>query len=182
MIRSRQHILGVPGIAPKLQDQVDIGTQLMKLTAQFCAYASQASVPWVIENPQSSLIWHTAEFSGLCRDLDVSQIVTHMCGFGTRWKKPTTLWSAGLEGIDNMIFKCSSYGCQPCQYFQKPHIILSGSDPHGVLGTKRAAAYPYRFGSCLAKIFIDSGFVRVLQASCRSYMTVVPWARAELYR
>lgn len=159
-----------------------MGTRLMQLTAQLCTYASQSSVPWVIENPQSSLIWHTAEFQGLCRGRDVERIVTHMCGFGTRWKKPTTLWSAGLEGIEKMIFKCSSFGCQPCQYSQKPHIILSGGDPHGVRWTKRAAAYPDRFGSALAKIFVDVGFVRVLQASSPSYISVVPWASTKLNR
>ena len=86
MIRSEEHILGLPNVDSRIREQLDMGTKLMQVTAKLCRYASQNNVPWVIENPQTSLIWSTPEFQGLLAGLDVTKIVTHMCGFGARWK------------------------------------------------------------------------------------------------
>ena len=86
MIRSRTRAEGLSNLASREVGQLRLGTLLLRATASLIKYASECGAPWVVENPQSSLMWHAPEFSEVFQLCNPAPVTTHMCGFGARWK------------------------------------------------------------------------------------------------
>ena len=57
-LRSRSRPRGLPGITGKLKEQLDEGTAFLDITLEIMADLDNNAVPWTLENPASSIMWH----------------------------------------------------------------------------------------------------------------------------
>ena len=121
--------------------------------------AQLLGVPWLVENPASSLLWRERLFRRFGRLETVKIIKTHLCGFGCPWRKPTSLMCSRLAAPERLERTCTT--CLPlkvCSFSGRPHIPLRGRDEAGMAWTRRAQAYSPQFSQQLARVFIDGAW------------------------
>ena len=82
-------------------------------------------------------------------------MAVHYCGYGAAWKKPTQLSCFKLDGPERLVAECALRGGM-CAFSGKPHIVLQGSDQHGVSWTLSAQAYPRPLADRMAAVFVDT--------------------------
>ena len=110
-------------------------------------------LPWVVENPQSSRLWLCPGFVALMKQTNVQFVSFHMCQFGSKWRKATSILCGNIPEhmLSDLRRTCSGRGGL-CSRTGKPHLVLSGSSPSGVPWTKIAQVYPRRLCVALAKL------------------------------
>ena len=128
--------------------------------------AMALGIPWLVENPQSSLLWRERAFRRLATNTNVEKINTHMCGFRAPWRKPTTLMCSRLVGSHRLqrICRCT-LPSRYCSFSLKPHVVLQGRDLQGISWTRRAQEYTPQFADVIANVFFDSAWS--VEFSCR---------------
>eukprot|EP00959_Pyramimonas_sp_CCMP1952_P339138 7102622-Pyramimonas_sp.AAC.1 len=50
-------------------------------------------VSWSVENPNTSILWHTPSWLKVLVDYEPTLILWHMCQYGEIYKKPTRLYT-----------------------------------------------------------------------------------------
>ncbi len=101
-VRSDLHVLGLPGLSPKLQMQVDVSNTLNSFVAHLSRLSISLRIPFSVENPRTSRLWLVPVFKRLLRRRSVSFVVTSMCQWGTQWRKDTSLL---LSDLDASVFQ-----------------------------------------------------------------------------
>ena len=104
--------------------------------------AEVLGIPWLVENPQTSLLWWERPFRRLATYGHIEKVTTHLCGFNAPWRKPTTLMRSRLPGCYRLKKTCGC--CAPfrlCSFSLRPHVVLQGCDPQGMSWARRAQEY-----------------------------------------
>ena len=153
-LRSATFVMGLPGLPAIDQLKVRAGNRQLRVSCRILHEAIRAGVPCGIENPAGSWIWKSPPLAHLSSLPSARKDCFDMCSYGTPWRKRTRMsfWHVPhpLGG-----HSCSSkHGI--CQFSHKHHIVLQGKDPHGVMWTHRAQAYPNRLAKRLAQLLIQS--------------------------
>ena len=99
-----------------------------------------------LENPLSSRIWKTPQLQRLLQDHRVQFVKTHLCMYGTQWKKPTGILFWNCQAAQ--LLKCQ--GKFACSRTSKPHVQLTGVKGNKFL-TELAQVYPRLFAEDLVK-------------------------------
>ena len=131
------------------------------LMDRMCALLSAAAVlriPWVVENPQSSIMWHDRALKSIARESAAVEVRLHMCAYESRWRKGTALWISQLPGAEQLARRCHATD-HLCQHTGKAHIALRGRDEHGIPWTRRAQEYPSDFSDQVARLMHDAGLM-----------------------
>jgi hypothetical protein len=149
-LRSKEHILGLSGLNEREQFLCEQGNQLMLATARIARACIKYDIPWVLENPLSSLIWLAPPISRLLSHANVQQTIVHQCQYGTPWKKPTRLYLGGLSA-ELLSCTCRQKG-KTCSATGKPHYVLSGTTKSG-FRTQAAKEYPSLLCAAIANSF-----------------------------
>ena len=127
-LRSRDYIYGLPTLNER--DKA-IATAADKLTHHVIAlllFASRCEVPWVVENTQTSMIWHLPRMDVLQTAEAAEGTVLHQCQFGVPWRKATILLASRMVGMQRMSRKCRPFGQRKfCSRTCQRHEILQGS-------------------------------------------------------
>ena len=161
-MRSRDLIFGKPGLSAREQHKVDDANQVLAIYARLLQIAIAERVPWITENPQSSLLWHVPCIKILFDHPSIHSTVLHQCQFGTPYRKATLLLHHRIHNSDRLFRVCKPLGPRNlCSRSGCPHHHLSGSF-QGKPQMARAAAFPDQLCSALAKTMIDSSFVENL--------------------
>ena len=154
-IRSNACILGLPGLLDRDRAKIEIGNLQVKYTCHIIRTCVTLSVPCMLENPLTSMMWLHPLLISLCRKDCAEAHVFDQCQFGAPWKKATKIvsWHCGHELF--LTKKCSGHK-GICSRSHKPHIVLSGcSKQHGVLWTSLAQKYPPVLSKHIARKIID---------------------------
>ena len=158
-LRSKDHLVGKPGLDERGQQRVATADRLTKLLVDILVIAASLKIPWMIENPQTSLLWSMPWVSSLAKSDSVQTVVLDQCAFGVPWNKPTRLLASRLAALEKLGRRCRPYGVpRLCSHTSRPHTILSGQS-HGKCKTFHAAAFPEDLCSELAKRFSDTAFL-----------------------
>ncbi|CAK9020159.1 Extracellular signal-regulated kinase 2 (ERK2) (Defective in aggregation protein C) (MAP kinase 2), partial [Durusdinium trenchii] len=134
-LRSPQALFGLPGLKPADQLKVDIGNQLMQLTADLIHQCQKHGAKWSVENPLGSYLWAMPPLQELA--ISGRRIELDMCRFGSPHMKPTALLTtAALDSL-----------AQRCDMSVRPHNHDPLVGTEMVQGrrqfkTKRAQVYP----------------------------------------
>ena len=160
-LRSWLRPRGVDGLVGEERRRVLEANRLIDHLVIILDRASLLEVPWMVENPQSSLLWRERAFRRLRCDPQAQMVNTHLCGFGSPWRKPTSLLCCRMVAPERLRKTCSmkAPSCV-CSFSGKPHITLRGRDPQGMSWTRRAQEYSPTFSRELAKIVVDSAWCR----------------------
>ena len=168
-LRSKTCPMGLPDLPERLQEKVVLGNELLRVSLSFFRYCKRYSVPFLWENPASSYQWRTAAAEEV-RSWDHStEVLTHYCGWGARWKKATRFMCFQLPNAIELHKKCTSL-TSVCVFTNKEHIRLEGKDDNGINWTARAAAYPKALAHMMVNVFEDAAFTTVFGYNLGNYI------------
>ena len=103
-IRSNEFPWGVPALSGKDADLLRSANLIMRYTLSLIRVMIQHRIPFIIENPQASMLWMLPELKRLIARQDVCIIDAHFCQWGARWKKPTRLLCFNVDPTSAAIF------------------------------------------------------------------------------
>ena len=154
--RSREHVMGLPGLSPKDSLKVLIGNSLMQFAASILQLCLQMRIPVVLENPHSSRVWQAPPIARLLNHALARQTVADFCQYGVPWRKRTRFLSfwVDLAPVGALCKACNGV----CSRTGIPHVELSGkaSPAPGQakeFRTKIAEPYPRPLCNALCKCF-----------------------------
>ena len=111
-----------------------------------------ADLPWIVESPETSLLWFVPYFAMIVEDPIVRVVKADQCRFGKAWKKRTRFIFGNID--DDDLPRPSKTGCGTrgdCPHTDSGrHFQLQVASPSGQLWTRLAAAYPTRMASDIA--------------------------------
>ena len=96
-IRSRKHPLGLPNLTPTQKKRVRIGNLIAKNSMVLAKRFALRGAAVTIENPDSSMLWHTKYYKSLVQSLrrddtiNVNEVKVDYCCFGAEYKKRTRI-------------------------------------------------------------------------------------------
>ena len=148
-LRSSSQLWGLSGVSARDAERIKVGNAQARWALRTYEAARKAGIPFIIENPFSSMLWLLPGFRrALARD---STIVINYCSFGCAWKKPTRLLACNLHLGPLGKHVCVPRG--PCLYSGQPHQVLSGySKEHRRLWSAVASAYPHKMCQAVVKL------------------------------
>ena len=151
-IRSRDCILGLPGLSEKDQGKVELGNRQADWAVSLFSRLASLGVPVIIENPQGSMLWLHPRFQALLSKYGF--IDWDHCAFGSCYRKRTRLLYANcvLDGLCSD--RCQGRGV--CSFTNQPHIEIAGKDEKGTFHSEKASAYPVKFCDKIAHILCHS--------------------------
>ena len=138
-----------------------IGNATMANAFRLARTVHRRGVPWILENPFTSICWQTEQAKALMATAGVHFVVVDFCAFGTAWRKRTGLLMGNVDEQDVESlrrYKCSGVGV--CSYSGKRHVQLTGSDPTGIPWTKRAEPYPTRLATKMSHMLLHKEYTR----------------------
>ena len=141
-VRSKTHLYELPDIPAHRIRSVELGNKTLATTTAVITHCIRYHTPCMLERPDSSMLWHTAEIQSLLAHRTAVQQRFCMCSFGTAWRKRTKLagWGPSLNLFASRM--CNSHS-HLCQYSGKRHTVLSGRcKVSNRSWTSIAAAYP----------------------------------------
>ena len=154
-IRNRNSPLGLPisQLSPKQIITLKDGNETMYASLRMIREFDRLGLPWIVENPQTSRLWLCPGFVALMKQANVQFVVFHMCQFGSKWKKPTSIMTGNIpEHMLRELRRTCSGRRGFCSRTGKRHLVLSGSSPSGVPWTRIAQVYPRNLCVALAKL------------------------------
>ena len=154
MVRTKEHIYGLPDLPPKHATAVRLGNMQVNFTCRVIQVCRAAGIPVYLENPGSSRMFH---FPRLVRLLDSALVVnSDYCQFNTPWRKITKVAAWNSCVLDALDKQCSGRN-GICSRSGKHHIVLQGKPPGGSkCWTLIAEPYPRSWAKAAANIMIQS--------------------------
>ena len=108
-------------------------------------------LPWICENPFSSLLWLLPQFKRLARDKHVKLVTADQCRFGRPWRKRTLFMCGNIDSDDlGRLAKTCDGTRGYCPHRDGPHFVLQGAAPGGRAYTAIAAEYPPAMAKAIA--------------------------------
>lgn len=144
VIRSRDYPWGLPGscLTEVERQKVEEGNCCFEAAFQIIYHLNKHHIPWLLENPQSSMCWHLPPIRDLIDKHGCCLITLDFCQFGARRKKPTSILAGQLDMQDLGRLQLRCRGADgTCSRTLKKHWQLTGTYK-GVNLTKLAQPYP----------------------------------------
>ena len=128
-----------------------MGNKCIRVVLMLCRLCIRLQVPFILENPFTSMLWDLPEIRELEATTGVYAQVADLCSFGTPWKKPTRFLIFGIDYSDSesLTLRCAGRGGM-CSTSSKRHFLLEGPGPDGKPRTRTAQEYPRRLCNTLA--------------------------------
>jgi hypothetical protein len=128
MLRNMEHILGLPELKHESERwKIENGNRAMAFASRLGHALLAMTVPFIFENPWTSLLWEAPQMQHLRRRKGVRMARADFCQWGMPWRKATGLL-CGVANVWRLDRRCS--GCRGlCSRTHKPHQQLSGTDP-----------------------------------------------------
>ena len=134
------------------------GNRITKAVIKILNALTQAQVPWILENPRSSRMWHLPELLRLSQSRHAVFATGDFCQYGTKWRKRTGFlcMHCNAATVSRLLGKrctgssglCSRTGCR--------HMLLQGSGAGGKPLTLIAQPYPPRLAAALSSSLVDA--------------------------
>ena len=160
VIRSRLEPWGVrfPGkpLSTRDRESLRLGNATMRATLVLIKCFEECKVPWCLENPASSNMWHVPQLKKLLKEKHIRLVEIDQCSFGQPWRKRTKLLFSRCDPQDLESFeqrhKC--HGRRRCDFSGREHLQLTGSGPDGKPLTRKAQTFPSKMCRALARFLL----------------------------
>ena len=153
-LRTPEHIWGLPSLSASDQRKLRQGNQLFLFTLRILDLCFQYKVPFVVENPLSSMAWEVPAFQRFMRRTGSQICDLDFCMYGQNWKKPTRLVYNFLD-LSPLSKRCKS-ASHVCSRTSRPHIPLKGLADNGKFMTLVAQPYPELLAEAFASLLATS--------------------------
>ena len=98
---------GIPDLDSKSAKQISEANILTKFAVSIMRLCRSRGIPFTFENPTTSKIWKLPSIQDIAAKPHSRMHAFHMCQFGTRWRKPTTVMSWRFPELDRIEQRCS---------------------------------------------------------------------------
>ena len=89
-IRSQAYPRGLPGPhSESALERIRVGNSIVDRAVRLLRVLNKLHIPYIVENPYSSYLWHFASFSECLRG--GAKVRVHQCAFGAPYRKDTLL-------------------------------------------------------------------------------------------
>ena len=149
-LRSSEYIWGLNNLKKNDAKKLIDGNKLFAFTMKVISLCEQHSIPYILENPLTSMAWEMPPLVSFISRYSPSVADLDFCVFGELWKKPTRLLYKYID-ISSLAVRCQGTFSK-CSHSKRPHFALSGRDAHGIFWTLRAQPYPFALVSKFALI------------------------------
>ena len=149
-LRDSEHLWGLAGLPARDRHKLCEGNALFYFTLRVLQTCAALNIPFVLENPLSSMVWELPPMRRFMHDYDVGICDLDYCQFGELWKKPTRLAYKFIK-LDSLSRRCSGiHGI--CNRSQQPHERLTGVNANNVFKTLVAQPYPWELCHAFARV------------------------------
>ena len=100
---------GLPTCRESALPRVREGNKFLDFAIKLIKACTKARVPFALEHPQTSYMWHDARLQAALRAAGAELFVIHQCQFGTPHRKPTTIAVGVNQNLDY-----GALGLAPC--------------------------------------------------------------------
>ena len=169
MLRDLTYILGLPELKYESERwKIDNGNVAMRFSCQVGHACLQRQVPFVFENPWTSLLWEAPQMKHLRRRRGVRMARADFCQYGMLWRKATGLLCAF---VNTALIERRCTGCRGiCSRTGRKHVQLSGTDPKtGQFLTHLAEPYPRGLCSAIVKALCE-GRLMIQHGNLKSWL------------
>ena len=139
-LRSSEYLWGLPFLKRRDVAKVEEGNLLLAFLMRMLHLCILHSVPFVVENPLTSMLWDMPPIIQLRDEFHLQIIHLDYCAYGECWKKPTTLMSHGID-LAPLAKRCSTTS-KICSFTNRQHLALRGVNADGIFWTLVAQPYP----------------------------------------
>ena len=168
-LRSRWEPWGLShGLTPAQREKVKAANRVVRAVIGIVKALHAAGLPWVVENPDTSLLWWLPFFLKIVDDPKVQVIKADHCRFRRPWKKRTRFICGNIAGDDlgRLSKLCAGSGGRCPHNSSGRHFQLQGQSPSGVLWTTLAAAYPTGMANAIAHALTAADLGRLINDAC----------------
>ena len=144
-----QFIMGLPGLSESEKLHVKLGNKMYRHAIRCIWKCIDKNIRGYLEQPATSLFWHTPGIKRLLRTGHAFLCTADMCQYGTQFKKPTTFLFWGVEPSAIKLSRCCMVHNR-CSRTGKKHVLLSGISGKRFL-TRAAQVYPRDLASAVAE-------------------------------
>lgn len=148
-LRDSCNLWGLPHLKLHDQKKLNEGNKLFWFTRHILRLCVLHRVPFVLENPLTSMVWELPPLLALKKSSEAKYCDLDFCQYGERWRKPTRLMYYGID-ISSLSRVCT--GHLVCSRSHRQHIALKGRDATGMFLTLRAQPYPFELCKCFASV------------------------------
>ena len=117
-------------LSPQLLQKVREGTFMALIAIEIALTCHHLDIPFVMENPITSVIWTLTPMLELRAKVGVHLIEIHYCAFDMEWRKPTGLLT-NVKGLKALASRLCPNIDGLCTFTGKEHKILRGRDHRG---------------------------------------------------
>ena len=141
-LRSDDFPMGLPSLGRREQKSINHGNKLLLFTCRIMWYCYLLNIPFVLEQPWSSMVWATPVLKKFRRLPHTTLTQLHCCQFHELWRKPMGLFASHLDVTCVARICRGSFLC--CSRTGKRHIALRGRAADGRFMTLVAQPYPFQ--------------------------------------
>lgn len=149
-LRDSGHLWGLPYLKRHDLAKLVDGNRLFQFTMKVLHLCQQHSVPYVLENPLTSMAWEMPPLVKFSKVYSPHVCDLDFCCYGECWRKPTRLLYNFMD-LSSLARRCSGTFLK-CSNTKRPHVPLTGKDANGIYMTRRAQPYPLPLTSEFAHI------------------------------
>ena len=140
-LRTDEFLWGLPDLSNADRKKVHEGNLLLAFLLRVLKVCEQYSVPYMVENPASSMLWNMSTVNRFCCKYSPFYLTLDYCAYGESWKKPTSILYNFIH-LHPLAKRCHGK-YNHCEFTHKPHVALQGHDQNGVFLTLVAQPYPW---------------------------------------
>ena len=137
-------------------ESVKLGNRTLRAALKLIRLFNRYGVPWVLENPYSSMLWKIPAIRQLASKPSSFNLTVDFCSYGTPWRKRTCFLFGNLRREHAAHMQdhiCQGRG--QCSFTGKKHIELTGPRPvRRVPWARVAEPYPRKLCTALAHVFL----------------------------
>lgn len=142
-IRSKEHLLGLPGVRPHDQKKLDDGNRQLEQCKRWIGTALAHGVAGYLEAPANSWIWQLEWLRQLQESGRAARFLLDQCQYGCPYRKTTGLLLWGLSKPQTLKFRRCHMRHGACSATGGRHLVLQGLDPEtGSFRTSQTQVYP----------------------------------------
>ena len=140
-LRTLGYLHGLPTLNKRDRAKVLEGDELLRFMLRILRLCISNKVPFIVENPLTSMLWDMAEMHTFILAHNPSFVSLDYCAYGEPWKKPTKLMYSGID-LSSLGKRCQSCN-HVCSFTHKRHVPLRGVNEDGIFWTLIAQPYPW---------------------------------------
>ena len=160
-VRSKDHITGLPDLAPARLKEVTLANTLVRRTVAICLAALHSGAEFAIENPadrsdrdkpwfiddRHGPIWHMPEMLALTKHSGAEAVTFPLCALGARVQKYTTVLAS--PRLSALLRPLGKLRCTHSKHEDQ----VGGKQVDGAWTSASFAAYPPDMNHLLARVF-----------------------------